>query len=120
VAVMVVPRLPVGGRVQPLLTVVSVTSSRKSGRGLAGLQVLLPQPAGQVMVAVRLRALPGALSTCRRWGRLAGARGSGHAGCGKVAGTEEIPMAVSFQPVIDCADPEPLARFWAAALGIRA
>jgi hypothetical protein len=24
-------------------------------------------------------------------------------------------MAVSFQLVIDCADPEPLARFWAAA-----
>jgi Glyoxalase-like domain len=26
-------------------------------------------------------------------------------------------MAVSFQLVIDCADPEPLVRFWAAALG---
>jgi hypothetical protein len=26
-------------------------------------------------------------------------------------------MAVSFQLVINCADPEPLARFWAAALG---
>jgi len=26
-------------------------------------------------------------------------------------------MAVSFQLVIDCADPEPFARFWAAALG---
>ena len=26
-------------------------------------------------------------------------------------------MAVSFQLVIDCADPEPLAHFWAAALG---
>ena len=26
-------------------------------------------------------------------------------------------MAMSFQLVIDCADPEPLARFWAAALG---
>ncbi len=26
-------------------------------------------------------------------------------------------MAVSFQLVIDCADPEPLARFWAAAWG---
>jgi Glyoxalase-like domain len=26
-------------------------------------------------------------------------------------------VAASFQPVIDCADPEPLARFWAAALG---
>ena len=26
-------------------------------------------------------------------------------------------MAVKFQLVIDCADPEPLARFWAAALG---
>ena len=38
-----------------------------------------------------------------------------------VAGTdEEIPMAVSFQLVIDCADPEPLARFWAARTGIRA
>ena len=26
-------------------------------------------------------------------------------------------MAARFQLVIDCADPEPLARFWAAALG---
>jgi hypothetical protein len=26
-------------------------------------------------------------------------------------------MAVRYQLVIDCADPEPLARFWAAALG---
>jgi hypothetical protein len=26
-------------------------------------------------------------------------------------------MAVKFQLVIDCADPDPLARFWAAALG---
>jgi len=26
-------------------------------------------------------------------------------------------MATSYQLVIDCADPEPLARFWAAALG---
>jgi hypothetical protein len=26
-------------------------------------------------------------------------------------------MTVRFQLVIDCADPEPLARFWAAALG---
>src|SRR5258707_6403461 len=34
-----------------------------------------------------------------------------------IASTEERPMAVSFQLVIDCADPEPLARFWAAALG---
>src|SRR5215813_1796570 len=29
----------------------------------------------------------------------------------------ERPMAVRFQLVIDCTDPEPLARFWAAALG---
>jgi hypothetical protein len=28
-------------------------------------------------------------------------------------------MAARFQMVIDCADPEPLARFWAAALGYR-
>jgi hypothetical protein len=28
-------------------------------------------------------------------------------------------MAARFQLVIDCADPEPLARFWAAALGYR-
>jgi Glyoxalase-like domain len=34
-----------------------------------------------------------------------------------IASTKERPMAVSFQLVIDCADPEPLARFWAAALG---
>ena len=26
-------------------------------------------------------------------------------------------MPVAFQLVIDCADPDPLARFWAAALG---
>ena len=26
-------------------------------------------------------------------------------------------MATTFQLVVDCADPEPLARFWAAALG---
>ena len=26
-------------------------------------------------------------------------------------------MAAKFQLVIDCADPEPLARFWVAALG---
>jgi Glyoxalase-like domain len=26
-------------------------------------------------------------------------------------------MAVGFQLVIDCADPRPLARLWAAALG---
>ena len=29
----------------------------------------------------------------------------------------EYLMAVRFQLVIDCRDPEPLARFWAAALG---
>jgi predicted ester cyclase len=34
-----------------------------------------------------------------------------------IASTEERSMAVRFQLVIDCADPEPLARFWAAALG---
>jgi hypothetical protein len=28
-------------------------------------------------------------------------------------------MGARFQPVIDCADPEPLARFWIAALGYR-
>jgi hypothetical protein len=28
-------------------------------------------------------------------------------------------MAVAFQLVVDCADPEPLARFWAAALGYK-
>jgi hypothetical protein len=27
------------------------------------------------------------------------------------------PMAVRYQLVIDCADPDLLARFWAAALG---
>jgi hypothetical protein len=27
------------------------------------------------------------------------------------------PMPVRFQPVVDCADPDRLARFWAAALG---
>ncbi len=28
-----------------------------------------------------------------------------------------IPMAVRYQLVIDCADPDRQARFWAAALG---
>jgi hypothetical protein len=42
-----------------------VTSSRKSHGGLAGLQLLMAQPAGQVVIAVRLRALPGVLRTCR-------------------------------------------------------
>jgi len=30
---------------------------------------------------------------------------------------EERPMAVRYQLVIDCTDPDLLARFWAAALG---
>jgi hypothetical protein len=34
-----------------------------------------------------------------------------------MANADERPMAVTFQLVIDCADPEPLAHFWAAALG---
>src|SRR6266567_5938115 len=46
-----------------------------------------------------------------------GVRGSAHTGDDASADTEEGPMAVSFQLVIDCADPELLARFWAAALG---
>jgi hypothetical protein len=33
------------------------------------------------------------------------------------ARAREYSMAVRFQLVIDCRDPEPLARFWAAALG---
>jgi hypothetical protein len=31
-------------------------------------------------------------------------------------GAEESPVAVNFQLVIDCADPDRLCRFWAAAL----
>ena len=46
------------------LTVLSVTWSRKS-HGVAGLQSLLAQPAGQAVIAVRQRTLPGALRTCR-------------------------------------------------------
>src|SRR5262249_8543979 len=42
--------------------------------------------------------------------------------CAQTAGPPTAPrgstlMAVRFQLVIDCRDPEPLARFWAAALG---
>jgi hypothetical protein len=48
-------------------------------------------------------------------------RRAGVSGCcilaAALCGTEEKLMAVNFQLVIDCADPEPLARFWAAALG---
>jgi len=33
-----------------------------------------------------------------------------------IGDAEEAGMAVRFQLVIDCAEPEPLARFWAAAL----
>ena len=41
-------------------------------------------------------------------------------GCGKLAGRqwlEESPWPSGFQLVIDCANPDRLARFWAAALG---
>jgi hypothetical protein len=41
-----------------LLSVVSVTWWRESHGG-GGLQLLLAQPAGQVVIAVRLTALPG-------------------------------------------------------------
>src|SRR5215831_16912132 len=34
-----------------------------------------------------------------------------------VCAAREYAMAVRFQLVIDCRDPEPLARFWTAALG---
>jgi hypothetical protein len=34
-------------------------------RGVAGRQLLLAQSAGGIVIAVRLRALPGALRTCR-------------------------------------------------------
>jgi hypothetical protein len=41
--------------------------------------------------------------------------------CGKLhggtRGAEVRPVAVNFQLVIDCTNPERLARFWAAALG---
>jgi hypothetical protein len=35
---------------------------------------------------------------------------------GPAAAREEDAMTVRFQLVVDCADPDPLARFWAAAL----
>ena len=38
---------------------------------------------------------------------------------GALPSTEDRPLAVSFQLVIDCADPEPLARFWAATSDTR-
>lgn len=59
-AAMVVPRLPVDGRVQPLADRGERDVVEEELRGLAGLQLLLPQSAGQVEIAVRLRALPGA------------------------------------------------------------
>jgi len=65
VAAMVVPCLPVGGRVEPLADRGQPAILEEEPRGLAGLQLLLPHPAGQVVIALTLRALPGALPTCR-------------------------------------------------------
>ena len=58
-AAMVVPCLSVGGRVQvtPLADRGCVTSLR-GATGLAGLQLLLAPPTGQVVIAVRLRRCP--------------------------------------------------------------
>jgi hypothetical protein len=66
VAAMVVPRRPAGGRVQPLANRGERDVLEEERRGPAGLQLLLSRPTGQVVVAVRLRALPGAsaLRTC--------------------------------------------------------
>jgi len=64
VAVMVDPCLTVGEGVQLLADCGERERSRKSRRG-AGLQPLMAQPAGQVVIAVRLRALLCALRTCR-------------------------------------------------------
>ena len=44
------------------LTVMGVTWSRKSNGGAAGLQRLLAQPTGKVLIAVRLMVLPGAFT----------------------------------------------------------
>jgi hypothetical protein len=55
--------------------------------------------------------------SCRRGHRRAGVRGFVHAGSEHVARGVARLTASSFQLVIDCADPEPLARFWVAALG---
>lgn len=62
--VMVDPCLTVGEGVQLLADCGERERSRKSRRG-AGLQPLMAQPAGQVVIAVRLRALLCALRTCR-------------------------------------------------------
>jgi hypothetical protein len=64
VAMMVARRLPAVRVSSYSLTVLSVTWLRKS-HGVAGLQPLLAQPAGQAVIAVRKRAPPGALRTCR-------------------------------------------------------
>src|SRR5919198_2427969 len=45
-------------------------------------------------------------------------RGGTSAPCLQTREREEL-MATSFQVVIDCADPDGLARFWAEALGYR-
>ena len=63
-AAMVVPCLSVVGVSRSLADRGCVTSSR-GATGLAGLQLLLAPPTGQVVIAVRLWALPGALLTCR-------------------------------------------------------
>src|SRR3954447_10156342 len=46
-----------------------------------------------------------------------GVRGGAHTRDDLCRPAEENPMPARFQLVVDCTDPERLARFWAAALG---
>ena len=64
VAVMVIPCLTVGEGVQLLADCGEGDVVEEEPRG-GVLQLLLARLAGQVVIAVRLRALPGALRTCR-------------------------------------------------------
>jgi hypothetical protein len=65
VAVMVVRCLPAGERVQLLSDCGERDVVEEEPRGVAGPRLLLAQPAGQVVIAVRLTAPPAALRTCR-------------------------------------------------------
>jgi len=65
VAVMAVPCLLAGERIQLLADSGGRdVVEEQEPRGLAGPQLLPAQPAGQVMIAVRLTAPPAALRTC--------------------------------------------------------
>ena len=61
-AVMVVPCLPAGERAELLADCDWRYVVEEEQRGAAGLQRLLAQPTGKVLIAVRLMVLPGAFT----------------------------------------------------------